>query len=106
METTWSPKTATISFIVVRCLGGEEENIYPRRIRLVILFSNAEIMMGAYSLMFGKSIYGATSVKMLLHQLWGSERVKQHAGPQYNHRRTNLRIFGTILVVVIYFKCV
>ena len=101
MGTTRGPKTATISLVVVRRLGGEEENIYPGGITMVRMFGHVEAMIGQYSLMFGKSIYGATLVKMILNQLWGTEGVKRHAGPQYNHRRTDLRVFGTVLVVVI-----
>ena len=59
------------------------------------------IMIGQCSLNNGKTIYGETSVKMLLHQLWGAEGVKQRIGPQYNPRNTNLGVFGTVLVVVI-----
>lgn len=72
----------------------------------VRMVGDVGIIIGQCSLTLEKTIYGAKSVKMLLHQLWGAEEVKQCSGPQYNHRNTNLRFFGTILVVVIEFKCI
>ena len=101
MGSTPGTKTMIVALIVVPCLGEEEENIYPGGITMVRMFGHVEAMIGQYSLMLVNLIYGATSVKMVLHQLWGAEGVKRHAGPQYNHRRTNLRVFGTVLVVVI-----
>lgn len=90
-----------VALVVVPCLGEEEENIYPGGITMVRMSDGVEAMIRQYNLMFGKSIYGATLVKMVLHSLWGAEGVKQCIGPQYNHRNTNLRVFSTVLAVVI-----
>ena len=68
---------------------------------MVIMLGTAQVLMGKYSLMSGKRFHGPTLAKMFLHQSWGAEGVKQRAGPQYNHRNTDLRVFGTVLVVVI-----
>ena len=68
---------------------------------MVRMFGAAQVMMGQYYLMYGKRFHGVGSVKMFLHQLWGTEGVKRYAGPQYNCRRTVLCNFDTITVVVI-----
>lgn len=104
MKATPETKTTTVALIVVPCQGEEEENVYPGGTAVVEIVGDVDIMIGQYSLTFTKTIYGATSVKMLLHQLWGAEGVKQCIGPQYNHRSIHLHIFGIVLVVVIYFE--
>lgn len=40
---------------------------YAGDITMVRMFGGVEGMIGQYTLMFGKSIYGATLVKMVLH---------------------------------------
>lgn len=92
-------KTMIVALVVVPHLG--EENIYLRGITMVRIFGSVEVMFVEYTLIFGMPIYGVTLVKMVLHQLWGAEGIKQCIGPQYNHRNTNLHIFGTVLVVII-----
>ena len=56
-----------VALVVVPRLGEEEENIYPGVISMVKMSCGVEVMVGQYSLMFGKSIYGATLVKIVLH---------------------------------------
>ena len=56
-----------VALVVVPHLGEEEENIYPGGIAMVRMSGGVEVMIGQYSLMFGKSIYGATLVKIVLH---------------------------------------
>ncbi|EIM86960.1 uncharacterized protein STEHIDRAFT_157247 [Stereum hirsutum FP-91666 SS1] len=66
---SWKKMTREPSIFnaVVPCLGKEEEDIYPGDIAMVRMSNGIEVMIGQYSLMFGKLIYGATLVKMVLH---------------------------------------
>lgn len=70
------------------------------------MLDDVEVMMGKYIIGCGKMIYGKELVKIFLHQLWNTERVKQHAGPRYDPRSTDLCIFDLVLVMVVYFQCV
>lgn len=56
-----------VTLVVVLHLGEEEENIYAGGIIMVRMFGGVEGMTGQYTLMFRKSIYSATLVKMVLH---------------------------------------
>ena len=47
-----------VALVVAPRLGEEEENIYPGGISMVRMSCGVEVMVGQYSLMFGKSIYG------------------------------------------------
>ena len=67
MGSTPNTKTMIMALVVVPRLGEEEENIYPGGISMVRMSCGVEVMVGQYSLMFGKSIYGATLVKIVLH---------------------------------------
>ena len=58
-----------VALVVVPRPGEEEENIYPGGITMVRMFGHVEAMIGQHSLIFEKSIYSATLVKMPLHQL-------------------------------------
>lgn len=67
MESTLGTKTMIVALIVVPCLGEEEESIYPRGIAMVRMSCGIEVIIRQYSLIFGKSIYGASLVKIVLH---------------------------------------
>ena len=56
-----------VALVVVPRPGEEEENIYPGGISMARMSCGVEVMVGQYSLMFGKSIYGAKLVKIVLH---------------------------------------
>lgn len=59
-------KTMIVALVVVLHLG-KEENIYLRGITMVRMFGGVEVMFEEYTLIFGKTIYGVTLVKMVLH---------------------------------------
>lgn len=67
MGSTPDTKTMIVALVVVPRLGEEEENIYPGDITMVRMSGGFKAMIGKYNLMFGKSIYRATLVKMVLH---------------------------------------
>lgn len=92
--------TMILAFVVLWHPGGYEEHMSPGGVTMVRMFGAAQVMMGKYYFMSGKSFHGVRSVKMFLHQLYGAEGVKQCAGPQYIHRRTILCVFGTIIIAV------
>ena len=67
MGSTPNTKTMIMALVVVPRLGEEEENIYPGGISMVRMSCGVEVMVGQYCLIIGKSIYGVTLVKIVLH---------------------------------------